>query len=108
MPTDAEILKEIEGLIEEYRFARDFPAGSAERRTYIALKAVASDIRGRRLKAGSEAITALQGRMDALKRAGHHRGPRRTDALIGLAEELVGRWPSVRQALESFDGRKST
>lgn len=65
------------------------------------LRAVAADIRGRLETAPSVALVELERRMAAVSRAktrlGYENG-----ALVGVAQELIGRWPVVKQALERF------
>lgn len=65
------------------------------------LKSIAADLRGRRPEAPGIALAELARRLDRVLASktslGYEAG-----TLIGLAEELIGRWPTVRQALESF------
>ena len=94
----AEQLAEVEALIEVFRWARNSPE-EAEERTYRALKLIAKDLRARLPAAAPEAAQALQRRIDALQRSRTAHGYD-VRALRGVAEELVGRWPAVRRALE--------
>jgi len=92
-----EQLLEVERLIEEFRWARS-QEGTSEERTYRVLKAIARDLRGRLNGATSVASRALGSRLEAVRLA---RDPEsRARALRGVGEELVGRWPAVRIALE--------
>jgi len=100
---DAELLREIEALIEDFRWARSDSA-LPEHKTWLALKQIAGDIRGRQPLAAVDAITALEKRIESVGRialsGNDHDAFRR--AMAGLGEELRGRWPTVRQALEQF------
>jgi len=101
-----EQLQEIEVLIEDFRWARA-EAGAPEEQTYRALKEIAKDICGRLPGAANGALTALQRRIDAAVRGrmlvGYDAG-----ALRGIGEELIGRWPTVRRALEEAEKRGET
>lgn len=93
----AEQLAVVERFIEEFRWAR-CEVGAPQERTYRALKLIAKDLRARLPEAAPEAAQALQRKIDA---AGRAKDPaRRVSALRAVAEELVGRWPTVRRALE--------
>lgn len=98
--TVQEQLQEVENLIGWLRWARG--SGAPEEKTYSALKQIAADLRGRLPGAASEAARELQRRIDAVKQAraasSNVPGP-----LQGVAEELMGRWPTVRRALEAAE-----
>lgn len=98
--TTAEKLAQIEGLIINHRWARADPM-VPENRTYEVLKTIAADLRGRLDSAPGEAEHALERRIVAIRMARSRRAPT-NGALVGLAEELIGRWPVVRQALVRF------
>lgn len=68
------------------------------------LKAIAADLRGRLDGAPSVALVSLEQRMVSLSRAS---GGRRVGVQIGVAEELVARWPTIKQALERFGAEVS-
>lgn len=63
------------------------------------LKAICADLRGRLECAPSVALFTLEQRMVALSRQPQNN---RMNAQIGVAEELVARWPTIKQALERF------
>ena len=65
------------------------------------LKALASDLRGRLSGAPTVALVELERRMIAAKHSKTSNGYS-GGAMVGLAEELIGRWPSVKQSLELF------
>lgn len=69
------------------------------------LREVARDLRGRLLTAPSVAIVMLERRLNAVKARSVPAvgsGFRMSEALSGAGEELVARWPTIRQALERF------
>ena len=92
-PSDAEMLEVVEALIEQQRHER------TSHLAFLTLRALAADIRGRLPGANSEAQGALQRAIDGCiatkTRLGYERGH-----LQRVGEELIGRWPVVRQALE--------
>lgn len=101
---DAELLAEIETLIEDFRWARPKPE-APEHKTYAALKQIAGDIRARQPVAVLDAVTALQKRLDSAERAvgGPHENYHRV--MAGVGEELRGRWPAVLQALNELGAK---
>ena len=96
MISDAERLTSIERLIEERR--KQFGHGDRLAEIWVS---VAKDIRARMDQAPNVALAELERRMKAVYRSktalGYSQG-----ALQGVAEELIGRWPVVKQALERF------
>lgn len=98
--SDAEALKETERLIEVYRVYRS-TVHSPEHLSYLALKMFAEDLRGRQPQTISETRQELQRAIDAVFASktglGYEMGK-----LQRLAEELIGCWPTVRQALTAF------
>ena len=96
--TLAEALAEVEGLIEDFRWARGNPP-LPEERTYRALKQIATDLRGRDPDAIPIAARELQRRVDAAIRSKTEHGYD-ANTLRTLGEELIGRWSTVQQALE--------
>jgi hypothetical protein len=100
-----EKLIEVERLIQEARAVGGAPPGSERHRQIMLLKSIAGDLRGRLESAPSVALHELERRLVLLSRrpnggdfrVGH------INAQRGVAEELVARWPTVKQALESFD-----
>ena len=104
-PGDQEMLFEVERLIEDFRWARN-QTDAIEHRTYLVLKALADDIRGRQpLTVGSTAHR-LQERIDNAAQSKSALGYG-TGHLIGIGQEVIGCWSTLRQALEKFEqGRK--
>jgi hypothetical protein len=98
--TDAETLLEIEALIESFRWARNDPT-TPENKTYLALKAMADDLRGRQSENISTAQVELQKAIDAATKTKTGLGYE-INHLRRIAEETIGRWPVIRQALERF------
>ncbi|HXL66624.1 MAG TPA: hypothetical protein VN938_16365 [Xanthobacteraceae bacterium] len=98
--TDAETLLEIEALIESFRWARGDTA-APENKTYLALKAMADDLRGRQANRIGEAQAELQKAIDAAAKTKTILGYE-INHLRRIAEETIGRWPVIRQALERF------
>lgn len=91
----------VEGLIEASRAdVRVFGDSMASRR-FALLKSIATDLRGRRGIAASRALYELERRIADAKRKKGPGGYKPGD-VQGLAEELIGRWPTVKQALEKF------
>jgi hypothetical protein len=97
--SDAEVLAEVEELIEDFRWARS-DEKATENKTWRALKQLAGDIRSRQPVAVHDAQRALERRLEAVASA-RTRGPEAlAGAAAGLAEELAGRWPAILQALQ--------
>jgi hypothetical protein len=90
-------------LLDDFRWARNEP-GCAEHRTWLALKEMAKDLRARLPEAPGLALAALQRRIaDAAATKGGNGGLGfDAGALAGIGQEVIGRWPVVRQALERF------
>jgi len=65
------------------------------------LKAVAADLRARLDGVPSAALTSLEWKVVGAARARTAVGYPHNH-LIGVAEELLGKWPLVKQALEKF------
>jgi hypothetical protein len=103
--TDDEILTEVESLIEDFRLARGLE-NDPNYRAYHALKAVASDICGRRLDRIGEAQRELAAALDAAERSKTQLGFLQT-TLSDVAYKTRAYWPTIKQALEFFeDARK--
>lgn len=96
-PTTQEKLETVEELIEAFRQTARSPA---EDLRILSLKAIAADLRARLAGAPNLALFELERRMVAVRR--HGSGSAKVNAQIGVAEELVCRWPVVTQALEKF------
>lgn len=95
MLTIQEKLAVIEHLIEDFRWARSDPA-VPEHSTYHTLKAIAADHRARLYGTPSAVEVLLERRV----RAAGLTGAPRHGALIGLAQDVLAHWPSVKQGLE--------
>ena len=100
--TVPEKLAAIEALVEHYRFARRYP-DEPEYQTYVALKAVAADLRGRLDGKPEEARRALGGKIAAAVRKSDGDPGAFARAVMAIGEELIGRWATVEQALERFE-----
>lgn len=77
-------------------------AANKHGQTADALRAIAADLRGRLGHAPSVALLELERRMTAVDRRPRSVNQARVAAQVGVAEELAGRWPVVKQALERF------
>lgn len=99
--SDAEALREIEALVEQYRGWRSL-SDEPEHRTYLALKHAADDIRGRqpdtKATAGREIRLAVEGALETKTREGYASGH-----LIRIGQEVIARWPTLRQWLKQFE-----
>ena len=97
--TTAEKLSQIEQII---KMLRRMSATENDNHQLYVIKSVAADLRGRLDNAPSIALIEIERRIGAVFR-------RRIEAeddhgaLVGVGQELVGRWPTVRQALEQFE-----
>jgi hypothetical protein len=100
--TAADKLVSIEALIEHYRFARRYP-DEPEFQTYVALKAVAADLRARLDRKPDVARRTLGGKIAAAVRKSDGDSDAFARALLELGRDLIGFWPVVEQALEWFD-----
>lgn len=103
--TDLEKLTTVEVLITHWRSGRLSPILN-ERRTLLILKEIADDIRARDPNQATETIRMLERAIENARRALH----RTTNAfgyppgnLREVAEIAIGRWPSIREALERFE-----
>ncbi len=88
----------IEQMIEELRKAA-FAEDDYQRLRII--RAVAADLRGRLDGTPSVALAELDRRIGFAQRSKTRHGYE-NGALVGIAEELIGRWATVKQALERF------
>ncbi len=90
-------LEALSHAIRNIRWVRGEPE-HPQYRTFVALKSLAADVKGAQPIVVLTTLRTLDRRMDEAKRAGFPQGH-----MIGLAQELIGRWPTVRQALERFE-----
>ena len=90
-------------LLEDFRWARNEPR-CIEHKTYVALKEIVKDLRARLPEAPGKTLLALQRRIaDAAATKGGNGGLGfATGALVGLGQEVIARWPVLRQSLERF------
>lgn len=95
----SEKLAAVEAVLRTYR---DAPRGSPERQQYDILKAVASDLRGRLEQAPSVSLVQIERSVVALQRARSPGAPYPLGPFVRVGEELIARWPTVKQALERF------
>lgn len=103
MFTDAEKLEVIEFMITQWRPARSSSI-EGERATYLILKEIAADIRGRDPQAPSRARERLQRAIDDAKADRRESGSGyAVPKLRKIAEVTIGEWPTIRQALEVYD-----
>lgn len=96
MITTMEKLAEVERLIEEARRT----AGAHSQEAEI-LRAIAADLRARLDGVPGVALTELERRLGAVKRS-RLRATRDLGPMLGVAEEVIARWPILKQALERF------
>jgi hypothetical protein len=100
MITEAEKLEVIEQEIERLRgehvMPRDHP-------TFVTLKAIAEDIRGRQRHKISQAFALLERAIIHAKDRRLTNGAYRPGNLREIAELTIGMWPTLRQALERFN-----
>lgn len=108
--TDDEQLAEIERLVEGYRGLRERP-GVPGHRTYVALKAVAAEIRGRMVAKISETERELGRALTDLEASRTMQAgvpTFSTGCMDHVAMQVRRRWPTIRQALAFFeDARKA-
>lgn len=102
--TPEEKLAAVERCIEDFRWTRDNPEDhdKIEYQTYLAMCEIAAELRKGVPTAAGPALTELQRRIDTIDRSKTEFGYS-INALKSAAEELVGRWPTVRAALERFE-----
>lgn len=100
----SDFLRAAEQLIEDFRWARG-EQGTPEYRVYSNLKIVAAELRARAPEAPGQVILALEERIAFVERSKTRLGYD-ANKLRALAEEVMGRWPVIRLALEKQgDGR---
>ena len=72
-----------------------------------ALRAIAADLRARLERAPTVAVVELQRRINYVKQSKRETNAYSDGTLIALGQELVGRWPVVKLALERFEAEVS-
>lgn len=98
-PTTDEKLNVVERLIEEWRWARD--GHTDQRQVYEVLKSIAKELGARRVGAPGVVEVELERRMAAVQASKTSLGYA-VPAMVGLAQELVGRWQTVIHALRGM------
>lgn len=86
----------LERLIEAMRWVRSEP-DHPEYQTFLALRSIAADVRARLPENIGSALAMLDDRMSRVVDSGHD-----VSQLRALGDEVVGRWPLIRQAIERF------
>lgn len=99
IPNTQDKIEAVEALIEAFRHTS---RTEEDERRIVVFKAIAADLRARLSTAPSVALHEIERRMTAVRRHPVGSGSARVNAQVGVAEELVGRWPVVKQALEQF------
>lgn len=98
--TDREKLETVEYLIELWRPGRSSSIES-ERATFLILKSIADDIRGRDRERATETMTKLE-RAIGNARKSMFRGAYPSGNLREIAEIVIGKWTTIREALASY------
>lgn len=89
-------------IVERFiRDRRDASNGTKQDHDRAILCAIASDLRARQATAPSAAEDQIERRLRGVRNA-QERGDDLTGAKMSLANEIMGRWPVIRQALEKF------
>ena len=96
--TTLEKLIVVETLIDETRLTME---GVGDHHRLKVLRAIGADLRGRLEGVPNQALLELERRLLSAEKSKTRLG-RERGAMIGVAEELIGRWPVVKQALERF------
>jgi hypothetical protein len=99
--SDEHKIEVIEHFIEQWRPARNSTAG--DRDVYLILKEIAADIRGRGPNVPGRARDRLQRAINEAnfsKTSGYATPPLRR-----IAETVISEWPTIRQALNEFEGK---
>lgn len=101
--TPAEKLAAVERTIEDFRWTREHEHhGLIEYQTYLSMCEIAAELRKGVPTAAGPALTELQRRVDRVQATNTGTGFSIT-ALKSLAEEAIGRWATIRRALELFE-----
>ena len=97
--SSAEKLGAVEALIETFRRTSTTPTDFD--RLWI-LKSIAADLRGRIGGTPHIAMVELERRITGAMRSKTNLGYE-NGAMVGISEELIGRWAIVKQALEKLN-----
>ena len=100
--TPAEKLAAVERTIEDFRWTRDTDRTLVEYQTYLAMCEIAAELRKGVPTAAGPALAELQRRIDRVQATNTGLGFSIT-ALRSLAEEVIGRWSTIRRSLERFE-----
>ena len=98
----AEKLSTVESLIESFRRTSTTPADYDR---FWILKSLAADLRGRIGGTPHIAMVELERRITSAMKSKTNLGYE-NGAMVGVGEELMGRWPTVKQALEQFESER--
>lgn len=98
MISDDDKLAAVERLIEDFRWARKDPA-VPEHATYLALKAIATDLRAPKVEAKGRALQSLGFQVDAARAFKARIGYVEVGHMQAMAEALMAHWPAVKKAL---------
>lgn len=101
MITIDEKIEMLEGIIKQYRWARNEEPMSAPRQILDALRSIVADLRARKATAPNAAEQQIERRLRGIHNA-QERGDNPDGAKISMANEVMGRWPVIKQALERF------
>lgn len=96
--TTDEKMAALEKLIETLRRTAN---GVEDNERIRIMGAIATDLRARINAAPTVALTQIERRMTAVMRHKTRLGYE-TGTMVGFAEEVIGRWSVVKQALEKF------
>lgn len=105
--TDKEKLEVIEFMIEQWRPARSSDI-AGERDTYLILKDIAREIRGRMPGVPSRSRQTLERAIEraAATKTGLPGAGYQGRTMFALAQVVIGEWPTIRQALDKFGETK--
>jgi hypothetical protein len=94
----------VEQIIESVRWARSEPEEPAHR-TYVVMKAVASDLRGQLSRAPGTALMALEFQVHAAARVKSDIGHIPLTSHQAVSECVISWWPVIRRALSDQGGK---
>lgn len=101
--TEAEKLEVVEHFIQQWRPARS-GGDSGGRDVYLILKSIASDYRGRAPGRAGAIGTEIERLVDSAKLYKADDGNYTDGRLRRIALFVIGAWPTIRQALDKFEG----